>query len=1419
MKLKELIILLLLTIVFPVADSYAATESVPRFSQAYWVSNISMNDGLSHNFVDDIYRDSKGFVWIATSGSLSRYDGYEFVNFKPNSPAHYIKSNFVRKVAEDRHRRMWVASDGGIDVIDLRDLHPMEPDDATGMYSEISTVPSGYVSTDNEGNVWIRNEKDVLRIEFDDAGAISGVAKIPHDTESVVTTFAVKPVGKGMMLTSIGGKVCNLSYANGKIFASSLAPELEFEKDIFVSDYVEREGEIWVSTEVGLFRHNPATKETTIYHGAPGVPGMLNNDFSTTLAVTEKGVLIVGSLNGIYEYVPASDKFITIEASDINPMVQGLNNSFINCLLVEDSNLWVGTEGCGVNLFSPRNLFADMMRHDPHNPGSLSCNPVNAIFEDGDGTLWIGTVEGGLNRATGGDMRRFDHYTKESGVLSHNSVSAITADHEGHLWVGTWGGGVNVLDRSMPQRPGRVLNATDDGLHRVEYIGTLVYDPFNNMIWIGANSGLYVYDIKRDELKLAFPEAMKVKGSAGAVVSPDGRLWICCLEGLFIVDLKGSHGSGEFSYSHHPNKLDAPNVNVREKLTCVAIAHDGTVWVGSNGNGVYRREVKDGKEAYVNYNTSDGLPNDNIHGIAEDPQGNIWIATYHGLSCLKTDGRFVNFGCNDGLDTEQFYWNATQRLANGHILFGSVDGLVDVKGLAPEKKSERGVVFTSFAVGGDKSYGNLEKSSLSESEKSFEVGFSALDYAGASNGRYFYRMNGFDNEWKELPAGRHSVNYTNLSNGNYTLQVKYVSPGQSVASAPVSEFNIEVVPVFYKRKWFIILVVLMVLAAVWSIYRWRVGDLTKQRNQLKAAVDEGVKEINEQKSRIEDHALELQRQNEELKLRNEQISEQKMQLSQMAHKVQKMTVDRISFFTNITHEFRTPITLIIGPIERALKLSTNPKVIEQLNFVERNSKYLLSLVNQLMDFRKLESGKMDIVINSGNFRKFIDELIPPFKAYAEERGIEIKTVCHLTAPVFKYDEDAIRKVLINLLGNAIKFTPDNGCITLYIALFKSGRCAGGRTLYISVSDTGSGIPEEDIDKVFNRFYQGKSQIKYPLIGSSDSGIGLYLCRKIVEVYGGSISVCNNRRAGCTFRVVVPVADDGIGEDLTLVEGGSGILESQASDVSVSQGSRLTILVVEDNADMRAFMRSILSDYYNLLEAENGEEALKLLSTSHVDFIISDLMMPVMDGLTLSRRVKENFTISHIPFLMLTAKTAGEARLEGYRSGVDDYILKPFDEEMLLARIRNILENKRRYQRQFVSDMEVDRLNIGEESRDKKFVDKVMEVVRQNYRNSYFEVGDFAEALGVSRSLLNKKLQSLVGQSASQLMRSYRMKLSRELIIRNRDTKSMNISEIAFEVGFNDSKYFTRCFTKHFGVSPSAMLKNAPVSPAGEEVEE
>lgn len=1412
---------LLLHLIIYIMAAVAPLRAQEYFGDRYNVTYITMNEGMPHNFIDDIYKDSRGFLWISMAGGgLSRYDGYEFINFTPGTPYCKLKSNFIRNVYEDSFRRLWIVSEGGTDIIDLSTLQPVVPHDAQGRIAGLLNLPASHVIQDSRQCIWLHCGNRLHRISFSEKGDVEDIRslEVPDLYRNDVIFKDID--GDGKVWIGLNGQVCKVSTGiKGELTGTPVADCLAFAPDTYFTDFIAKENEIWISTDRGLYRYNKNEHIVKHYEHHPDDPYSLSQNYLTNLAVTYDKQLMIASLRGINIYNPIKDNFERISDRFTDTGTGLLNSNFINCIAVEGQHIWIGTESGGINKLASKRLAVQNYRHDAENPLTLSHNPVNAIYEDLHGNLWVGTVEGGLNRKKPGSDS-FTHYNTKNGSLSHNSVSALTADPQGRLWVGTWGGGINLLDLENPRHLSEVISAESEGNFPVSFIGALTYDSINNGMWIGANQGIFFYDLKRRKLLSPLPNraSENIRGCIGSVIDKEGQLWMGCLDGVYIIDLHSRSNAspdGVFRYRHLKYKLDDPQSGLIEKITCFYEAKDGTLWLGSNGYGIYKRMTDEqGKEYFYSYSTLQGLPNNSVRGILEDNKGNLWIATNNGLSCFHPEeNHFINYTRQDGLGDTQFYWNAACRSARSELYFGTVSGLVAVENDLPHIPSQPAQVrFTRLKVGNEEilpgscrlplDISVTPKISIHEKDKSFSLEFSALNYESENAATYSYRLLGFDKTWIQVPTNRRFASYTNLSPGNYTLQVKY-TPYYEEEEEKITQLEITIEPYFYKTTWFILVVVIVVSLIVWQFYQWRIRNLKQQKELLHQKVEQRTHELKEQKQLLEEQTEELSHQNEILKQQNEKITRQKAQLTKMTRKIQELTFDKIAFFTNITHEFRTPITLIIGPIERALKLSYNPQVIEQLHFVERNSKYLLSLVNQLMDFRKVESGKIEIVKTRNNFLKFTDELILPFEVFAKERNITLKRYYRMPSPEISYDEEAMHKVLANLLSNAIKFTPNGGNVSLFIALLPP---ADNRkaTLYICVSDTGNGIPDDDTSKIFNRFYQSKGQTKYPMYGQAGSGIGLYLCKRIVQMHGGEIHAQNNHSTGCSLRILLPLTPENSTTETTAASNPQ-LTVADAVQTPNMAGKSLSVLVVEDNADMRGYIRSILRDKYNVLEAAHGAEALNILNSHAVDFIVSDLMMPVMDGIELSRRVKENFAISHIPFLMLTAKTSQESRLESYRIGVDEYLLKPFDETLLLTRIENILENRKRYQKKFALAMDVDALNMEEESGDKKFLNRIMEVIKENYKNSYFEVSDFCEAAGVSKSLLNKKLQSLVGQSAGQFIRNYRLNIARELLLKNRENKSMNIAEIAYEVGFNDPKYFTRCFTKYFNATPSSLL--------------
>jgi len=1386
----------------------------------YNIHFVTMDDGLMHHYIDDIYKDSMGFLWFSTGGGLSRYDGYKFVHYNMTSVPVALKGNFVHKVCEDNFNRLWVVSEGGLDVLDLGncrlvDLFVEKKSDHLSFLDN----PVINIMKDTKGDIWIYSNK-IYKIQLNEEGVIQDIFIYGEELHSELFVALADVDNDGNIWAGFNNEIYKLFPAdNNDLKAVPVSDKLMFESKTMIMKFLLKENDVWIGTDRGLYRYYRNEDVLKVYRSREGDSRTLSHDYVSELALTESSQLIAGTLKGINLYNASSDAFVQI-AEENSTNERGLNSNFINSIFYDDGILWLGTETGGVNKLSPRNAFIKNYTYDKNVQGSISRNPVNVIFEDQDENIWIGTVEGGLNLKKKGE-EVFTHFTASSPArLSHNSVSALSMDDRQRLWVGTWGLGVTLLDMTHPDKlPVQYINSVQYPQYIPDFVGALTYDKRNQGMWIGTNQGLFFYDLESDSLQIPFRDnaSNNINGIIGSMIDSDHKLWLGCAEGVYVIDLNRQQ-DGHFSYVHLRYKLDNPQLKLVDKITSIYEDSDGVLWLGSDGFGIYRRiEKNDGSYTFQSYTTSDGLANNNVKGLLEDDKGNLWISTINGLSCYnRKNNSFTNFYEEDGLVSGQFYWNAYCKSKSGLLYFGTLNGLVAVD---PEMISSNAtgysVTLTGFYVNNEKVYpGKIINRDISvakeivlhEKTKSFSFDFSALNFRSTSNYVYVYRLLDYDESWIELPKNEHSVTYMNLPPGHYLFEVKYVPKGHS-DMGEVTQINVRIKPYFYKTGWFITLVLLLIMLTFILLHYWRIRSYEHRQKVLEQIVEERTEEIEKQKGALTLQKNELSRRNQLLSTQNEKITVQKEQLIEMSRKMRRMTAERLDFFTNISHEFRTPITLIVGPVERALKLSTNPYVIEQLSFAERNSRYLLTLINQLMDFRKIESNKLEVAYTKGDFQDFMESVISSFDFQAGDRNIQLLRRYHLTDPVFYYDDEGLRKIMTNLLSNAIKYTPNRGEITVYAKSCRD-HTTNSDKLYIAVKDSGSGIPEEDKEKVFRRFYQSENHLRYPVNGQSGTGIGLYLTKQVVETLGGSIWVKNNKNNGTSFRTMLPLHRiNPVSQSLQdMNDNREEVAEHPVQNLRDWQKDRLTFLVVEDNRDMCRYVCSLLSPYYNTLEASNGVEAFGILKHYHVDFIISDLMMPEMDGLELSKKVKEDFSLSHIPFLMLTAKTSEKARTDSYRMGVDSYIIKPFDENMLITRIRNILETRERYQQRFVEEMSVETLEISEESNDKKFMDKVLEVMKENYHNSYFEVTDFADTVGVSKSLMNKKLKALSGKSAGEFIRIYRLNLAYNIILQNKKTKNKNISDIAYEVGFNDPKYFTRCFTRQFNITPSNLLE-------------
>lgn len=809
-----------------------------------------MAAGMPNNFADDIFQDSYGFVWISThGGGLVRYDGFNYMNFNLGSSGISLRSNSCRNVYEDHFKRLWIAFEEGPQVLDLKTMQPVIPPcENEKVEAQLNKALKNLCTRmycDAKGNVWMVSFNLLTRISFNEKGEVNRVLSIsyPYNAPDLGLCDVYR---NGTVVMCNNGVVSQFSVQNNRLVAkniSSMFLPLDYR---YAGAVISYHGKIWLGTNRGLY--NSAKQE---FH-ASGTVHSLQHEVVTCLAITEDDKLLVGTLCGV-DII--DDKTGTIEhwnCSSVNP----LSSNFVNSLLSKDGQIWVGTETGGITKLAPRQLQLEFFKHDAANPASLSPNAVNAMYAAPDGTLWVGTVEGGLNALAPGS-RNFTHYTMANSGLPHNSVSTLAADNRGNLWIGTWGAGIAVMNL---QQPGRIIPLVVDAKHQpfLNFAGVLVYDPINDGMWLGTNDGLFFYDLKRQQLIEPFKGCLNVRGCIGSLITRDGKLLMGCVQGMVEINLKSRiPGKGDFAVKYHQYKLDDPKSGVIDKILSFCLAKDGKIWLGSNGYGLYCYNYnKEGKTYVKSFTTNNGLANNTVKGIVEDNQGMLWIATDNGLSIFnpKTE-TFSSYSREDGLLSSQFYFNGAIRDAKGKIYLGTDEGLMAVTGVNHAVHNSARLRFTELLVDNqpvfagsdylDDDISIAKRLCIHESDKSFTIFFSALNYGSDSQGVYLYRMKGYENDWVQLQPGQHSVRYSTLPAGSYQFEVKYI-PSFDSDKEQVISVDIKVTPYFWKSWWFVSLMVIAFIAFLLYIYTSRLEKMREREvEELYRPIEAALKDSDE----------------------------------------------------------------------------------------------------------------------------------------------------------------------------------------------------------------------------------------------------------------------------------------------------------------------------------------------------------------------------------------------------------------------------------------------------------------------------------------------------------------------------------------------------------------------------------------------
>ena len=834
----QMMLLTLLWVMVGMAQEAVLTER-------YNVSYIDLKNGLPHNNVSAIFVDSNGFLWVGTyGGGLVRYDGYGMM-----TPVMWWNSNSCKSIAEDRFKRLWVAFDEGTNIIDLKTMKGIAPESFSEETRTVLSDPSTKTYCDALGRIWLVTYSSVNQLSFDDQGNISKI-HVYHYQGNTPEVSIRDVEGNGKPWIGIDGGLYRMVEKNGHLVREDISPLFSSLNRLYITDMLKRGNLFWITTNHGLFRYDPYHHRLDRYEHTAIDKGTLSHEFLSSLALMPDNTMLVGSLSGVNVYDDLTDRFSVWNSASPHP----LRSDFVHCLLVDKGLVWIGTESGGIAKLVPRQLLLQNYVHTA-SPTSISPNPVNAMYVEPDGTLWVGTVEGGLNRKEKG-QQAFEHFTKENTALSHNSVSALAADDKGRLWTGTWGGGLNVVDlRShVIQR----VEMTADHARLTMFIGALAYDAINDGLWIGSNDGVFLYDFKTKQLLEPFDGCQLIRGCIGSVIDKEDVLWMGCMRGVCAIDLK-SKKDGKFSFRNLMYRLNDPDSRIYEKISSFCETKDGTLWLGSNGYGLYHRIIgKDGKESFEVLTQADGLVNNAVKGIVEDQNGKLWITTQNGLSVydphLKT---FTNYAQADGLVSPQFYWNSAVIAQSGVIYLGSEAGLIEVTSENPEATYQGHLVFTHLMVDNqdiqagsdylddDISIAKLIR--LSEGNRSFSIDFSALNYGYETQGIFSYRMKGFDDEWTLLKPGQHSVRYSVLPVGNYTFEVKYESALSSVDEETIA-IGVIVKPHFWNSWWFHLLLALLFIALVVYIYnRWAAELKRREAEQLLSPIRKVLEESKDPK--------------------------------------------------------------------------------------------------------------------------------------------------------------------------------------------------------------------------------------------------------------------------------------------------------------------------------------------------------------------------------------------------------------------------------------------------------------------------------------------------------------------------------------------------------------------------------------------
>jgi signal transduction histidine kinase/DNA-binding response OmpR family regulator/ligand-binding sensor domain-containing protein len=1315
---------------------------------------ITMEDGLSQSTGNCILKDKKGYMWFGTALGLNRYDGYQFKVFK-NTPddTTSLSSNYISCLYEDRDSVLWVGTfTGGINKFN-RDKEIFEvlkiPPGNNNVLSinSIYEDPAGnlYFGANGGGVIFLNKEtNDIKVIKADPLRESRKEANIVRDFfVDNNSLFAVSVIGVHKIDTS-------------EKFEHSV---LHAEKDlpILKSVFRDKSNVLWIATEMGLGKLNEDDNGFTIdfpfkeFEDVP-INDVVEDRYENLLVCTlGKGLAIIDKKRTAID-------FYTKNSSDpyaIN------NDDLISAYRDNTDIIWIGGYGGGINKYDGAiNKFQNLRNYYSDN--------LTSLIEDKNGAVWFVNGSKGVTRweLSGNKMQNFNNKDYWQLRLCEDNYGNIWSVHP-QLGLSRFSAEEQQFIIQVKSPHGYALiNGQDGKLYAVfSGKGLNAVDPLTNQTEDIVTS---------DKLKIIyclFP-------------GQDYNIWMGGKAGLI-----GELNLATRRVREHRLVYEAGPLEAR----IVAMIEDskGNLWVAPQGRGLFLID-KHTKKVLKVYNEGNGMPNNEVVALLEDTRGNIWISTNNGLAVLNpVTEKIKTFYTQDGLVHNEFNSFVAFRNKEGKLYFGGMEGF---NHFYPEDLAENKVVppvvLTDFQIfnksvpvensKGSATYylqseiSRTKRIDLLHDQNVFSFEFAALNYSLPEKNQYAYKMEGFDKDWIYSGTKR-SATYTNLNPGKYIFRVKAAN-NDGVWNTAGTAIGLVIHPPVYKTWWAYLLYFLLGFFLLYLIWRYFTNrEKLKQALRLKGLESQKLQELDEIKTR---------------------------------------------FYTNVSHEFRTPLTLILGPLETAITMSAasgEPAIKTNLDMVNRNAQRLLELINQLMDFSKLESGNMHLHLEEADLIPFLRTCTLSFSSLAVSKGINLQFTTTAEQLITLFDKDKFEKIINNLLSNALKFTREGGSVAVAVDFNDQG-------VVLQVTDDGIGIPDDKVEDIFNRFYQVNNAAKI----YEGTGIGLALLKELVAFHKGKVTVESKEGKGTVFTLQFPVEirkirkaastqllsvsrEDAVSAEVNtnqLVSAYDPLAGKEAPHHSPDgrevEKDKQIILIVEDNHEIRSYIKGAFGTEYLLLESENGKMGLLAAEKNIPDLVITDIMMPVMDGQELCRQLKINEKTSHIPVILLTAKASQESKQEGYETGADDYITKPFHLKELQVRVKNLLEQREKLRKRFTREVVLKPRDIAITSADENFLNRCIAEIEKHMADPDFNVDAFGKAVGMSRSQLHRKLKALVDQTTTEFIKNIRLKRAAELIKKGYG----NTAEVAYEVGFNNVSYFIKCFKEVYGKTPTEIGNNS-----------